>query len=65
MLFVYTLAFIGLLVLVVLAAAALAEDTTAEECDDPYHDALSAAARIQAGAWQAVHELGQLERRED
>ncbi len=66
MVFVYLLALIGLLALIALAVVALTEPTESPEPEaDPYEDALGAVARIQAGAWQAVEELRQLDRREE
>lgn len=60
MAFVYTLALIGLIALLVLAASGLAYGLDEPEPDDPYEQALVAAARLQAGAWEAIHELRRL-----
>lgn len=62
MLFVYVLALIGLVALVGLAAAALMQPPAPRgEDPDPYDEALEAVARLQAGAWQAVQQLRQLD----
>jgi hypothetical protein len=61
MFFVYCLALIGLGVLVFLAWAALADAISEVNDDsDPYDEALDAAARLNAGAWEAIQELRQL-----
>ncbi len=65
MFFVFILALIGLLALIALAVVALAEPVEPPQPeDDPYEAALLAAARIQSGAWTAIHELRQLDREE-
>lgn len=60
MFFVYLLAALGLAVLLVLAASGLAYGLDEPDPDDPYEQALAAAARLQAGAWEAIHELREI-----
>lgn len=66
MFFVYILALIGLLTLLGIAGWVLSvwsgAPSEAPATDDPYDDALAAAARLQARAWEAAHELRQLGR---
>ncbi len=66
MIFVYLLAFIGLFLLLGLAAAAVlgaARHFDGGEPEDSFDLALSAVARLQAGAWRAIQELRELDSR--
>jgi hypothetical protein len=63
MFFVYVLALVGLLAVIGMAAwvGSVWWENGADTlpADDPYDEALAAAARLQARAWEAVHELSQ------
>jgi hypothetical protein len=67
MFFTYVLALVGLITLVGIAIAAIVISwqhqigPTDPVSDDPYDEALGAAARMQAAAWTAVHELRALD----
>lgn len=64
MVFVYLLAFIGLFMLLGLAAVAVlgaAQQLDGEEPEDSFDLALSAVARLQAGAWRTIQELRNLD----
>ncbi len=68
MFFVYVLALVGLVALLAVAGWVIRVGWDAPPeagADDPYADALTSAARLQAQAWEAVHELSEQSRRED
>jgi hypothetical protein len=63
--FVYLLALVGLLCLFVLAGlaivSALRDPAGPPAAGDPFDEALSAVATIQARAWEAIHQLRALD----
>ncbi len=63
MVFVYLLALIGLLTLLVLAVVAVfgSGHHGGDEPGDGFDVALSAVARLQAGAWHAIQEIRELD----
>jgi hypothetical protein len=62
MVFVYLLAAIGLVSLIVLATAAIGDtrDPGSPASADPFDAAVNAAAELNAEAWKAIHELREL-----
>ena len=67
MFFVYVLALVGLAVLLGVAiwVAGVLLDEPPETPADPYDEALAAAGRLQARAWEAAHELSEQSGPED